>query len=136
MHGESILQTVQATGIFGDIAANTASDLGRWIRCVVEPVRAGRLRDGQIAHARLNACRTRAAVDVDDAVELREAQNNPTGQRQCAAGKTGSRTACNHRDLKLGAQTQCALHLLDGFGQRHEQGQLAVGGQAITLIGT
>ena len=51
------------------------------------------------------------------------------------ARQAGARAASHHRNLQRVAGFEHGLHLRFGFGQRHDQGALSVGGQAVALIG-
>ena len=66
VHGEPVLEAMHAARVLGDVAADRAGDLRRRIRRVVQTVGRGRLRDRQVAHARLHDCGARERIDRDD----------------------------------------------------------------------
>ena len=94
-----------------------------------------RLGDGEIAHAGLHPRGAVLDIDLEDAVELREAQEHPVGERKGAAGEPGTRAAGHHRDALPGAEAEYLLDLLGGVGQHRHHGELAVGGEAVALVG-
>ena len=51
---QSVLQTMYATRILSNVSADGASDLARWIRCIIVFILRYRIRNGEIGHARLH----------------------------------------------------------------------------------
>jgi hypothetical protein len=77
----------------------------------------------------------RAGVDLQDAVELGQRQRHAQRVRQRAARQPGAGAARHHRHLQRVAGLQHGGHLRLGLGQRHHQRLLAVGGEAVALVG-
>ena len=133
VHRQAVFQTVHATGIFRDIAANGAGDLRRRIGRVIHAMHGCRFGDRQVAHPGLHGGHRVIRIDADDALEFGQAQQHAIRQRQCASGKTGARAARHHRHLLRMAQAHDALHLFDGLGQHHDHGQLPVHRQPVAF---
>ena len=87
---------MHAAGVLGDVAADRAGDLRRRIGRVVQPVRRGRLGDREIAHARLHDGGARQRIDRQDALELRQRQDDALAVRHRAAGQAGAGAARDH----------------------------------------
>ena len=134
VNGEAVLQAVDAAGVFGHVAPDGARDLGRGVGCVVEAEGVGCLRDGQVAHTGLYPGDLAPGVDFENLLELGEAEQDTAAVRQGAAGQTGAGTPGHHWHLQRVAEPHDGLHLLDAVGERHQQGQLAIGGQAIAFV--
>ena len=94
-----------------------------------------RLRDGEIAHAGLDPRGAILDVDLENAIELREAEENSVGEGKGAAGKPGTGSAGHHRDALSRAEAEYLLDLLGGLGQHRHHGKLAVGGEPVALVG-
>ena len=84
MHGEAVLQAVRAAGILGDVAANRADQLARRIGRVVVAVRRDAARDVEVDDARLDGDALVRDVDVEDAVQPRQHDQDAVGQGQRA----------------------------------------------------
>ena len=83
--GDAVFQAVDAARILGHVAADGAGDLARWIGRVIETVIRHRRCDGQIGDPGLGGHAAVFQIDVEDAVELGEAQGDAVGERQGAA---------------------------------------------------
>ena len=135
VHRETVLQAMHATGILGHVAPDGAGDLRRGIGRVVQPQVLHRLRDREVAHAGLHARGARQRVDLQDAVEFREAEQHTVGERQRPARQSGARPARDHRHAARAAQAQHRLHLPDGIGQYHHERPTPVRRQTVALVG-
>ncbi|MNV89470.1 hypothetical protein D3C71_1837650 [compost metagenome] len=127
---------MHAAGILGDVAADRTGDLAGGIGRVVQPVRRRGLRNSQIAHARLHDRRGAGQIDMLDAVELRQAQQHALAMRHGAARQAGAGAARDDGRIQALADAHDGLHLLFGFGQRHDSRQRAIQRQAVALVGT
>ena len=132
--GDAVFQAMHAAGVLRHIAADGAGDLARGIGRVVEALALHRMGDRQVGHARLHHGAAVRVVDLEDAVELGEAQQDAVLQRQRSSGQRGAGAARHHLDALRAA---IAKHLGDfsgGAGQRRQQRRLAVRGQAVAFI--
>ena len=135
VQGQAVFQAMHAARVFGHIAANGAGDLARRVGGVVQAVGRGGLADGQVAHAALHARGAAVGVDLQNLVELGQRHGHAQGVGHGATRQTRARTARHHRHAQRMAAAQHRLHLRLGLGQGHDQRALAVGGQAVALVG-
>ena len=96
--GEAVFQAMHAAGILGDVAADGAGDLARRIGRVVEALALHRLGDGEVGDAGLRHHAAIGVVDLEDAVELAEAEQDAVGERQRAARQRGAGAARHDLD--------------------------------------
>ena len=122
--------------ILSDIAAYRTSDLARRIRRVIEAVGLDRLGDGKVRHARLGDDTAVVIVDFKNPVELAKAEKNGIGKRQRAPRKRGAGAARHNLDALLVAPFHNGCDLLHRLRQNHRERQLAIGRQAVGIIGT
>jgi len=120
VHGQSVLQAVHATGVFGDVAADRAGDLRRRVGCVVQAMGRGRLGNGQVAYTGLHPGETPLRVDFENAVEACHHQQDALGQWQGTARQAGPGAARHHRHATQVAEPEQRLHLFQAFGQHHQ----------------
>ncbi len=135
VHGEAILQAVHAAGVFGDIAADSARDLRRWVGRIVEAVHRGRLRDPKIAHARLDDGSATQWIDRENAIEFRQRKDDALAVRRGAARESGAGTARDHRQPRRMTEFQDADDLCFVLRQQHRQRLLTKQRQPIAFIG-
>src|SRR5262245_3248006 len=97
MHGEAVLETMRATGVLGDVAADGACALARRIRRVV--IAEGRhcVCHLEIRHAWFDGDAEVRNVDVEDAIEVRQLDHDSFWRRQRAAGEAGAVATCDER---------------------------------------
>ena len=84
--GQPVLQAVHAARVLGDVAADRTGDLARRIGCIVEAAFGDGIGNGQIGDPRLGRHAAVVIVDLEDTVELAEAEQDAVGQRQRAPG--------------------------------------------------
>ena len=135
VHGEPVLQAVQPARVLRHVAADGARDLRGGIRRVVEPEMGDRLRDREVAHPGLHPGAAVQGIDLEDAVELREAEQHAVGEGEGAAGEPGPGAASDDRDALARAERENRLDLLGGVGQHHHHRDLAVRGESVALVG-
>ena len=135
VHGEPVLEAVDAARILRHVAADRTRDLRRRIGRVVEAVRCGRFRHGEVGDARLHARQPAPGIDLEDPVESRQHEQQAACDGQRAAGKPRARPARDHWHRMPAADAQHVLHLLDRLRQRDEVGGLAVGGERVAFEG-
>ncbi len=135
VHRQAVFEAVHAARVLGHVAADGAGDLAARVGRVVEAVRRGGLADREVAHAALHDGGAADRVDLQDAVELGQRQRHAQGVRHGAARQARARAARHHGHGQAVAGLQHGLHLVIGFGQRHHQRALAVGGQAVAFVG-
>ncbi len=133
--GKAVFQAMHAAGILRHVAADGTGDLAGGIGRVIEAAIGNRVRDGEIGNARLYDRAAILVIDLEDAVELAQPHQHAIGQRQRAAGERGAGAARHHLQL---APMAIAQHGGDLFGiarQDRDQRRLAIGGEAVALIG-
>ena len=135
VHGEAVLQAVDAAGVLGDVAADAAGELRRGVRCVVEAVVRHRFGDREVRDARLDAGGAGVGVDLEDAVHLGQRQQDAVGEGACATRETRAGAAGYDGGVVFTADLEDGAHLLDGFGEDDDPGFLADGGQPVRLEG-
>ena len=133
--GEPVLEAVHAAGVLRHIAADRAGDLAGGVRGVIEPVGADRGADGEIGHPRLDHGAAVGAVDVENPVELAEADGDPVRQRQRAAGEPGAGAARHDLHPPLVAEREHAAHLAGVARQHDDHRQRPIGAEAVALEG-
>ena len=132
---DAVLQAMDAAGVLGDVSADRAHDLARGVGRVVEAFIRHGLADGQVGNARLHDRAAVLVVDLQDTVELPEAEEHPVGQRQGAPGEGRARAPGNHLGAVFGADLEDPRHLPRVFRERDGERDLSVGGQAVALVG-
>ena len=95
IRGHAVFQAMRAARVHGDIAANGAGELARWIGRVEEPRLANRIRDSQIGDTRLHGCGPVREIHVQNPVHAGKAQDDAVFQGQRASAK---RCSCPARD--------------------------------------
>src|SRR5262245_14109897 len=111
VHGEAVLQAVCAAGVLGDVAADRADLLARWIRSVVEAIRRDLPRELEIGDARLGGDPTIRNVDVEDAIQTRKTNDQPAGNRQRAARQPAAMATRHKRHVVPMTQAHHLLYL-------------------------
>src|SRR5262245_41576018 len=111
MNGETVLQAVRAARVFGDVAADRADLLTRRIRCVVVAVRRNLLRDLEVRDAGFHGDAPIGNVNVEDAIEPGETDDDAARNRQCATGESRSVAARDEGHAFSRAQTHHRLYL-------------------------
>ena len=96
--GEAVFQAVHAARVLGDVAADGAGDLRGRVGRVVEARVLDRLGDAEVGHAGLGDDGAVLEVDVEDPVELAQAQHDAVGERQGAARERGAGAARHDLD--------------------------------------
>ena len=134
--GEAVFQAVHAARVLRDVAADRAGDLAGGIGRVIHAAVGDRIADGEVGDAWLHHGAAVVLVDLQNAVELAEAEQDTVLKRQRAARQGRSRAARHHADLLLAAIFQDSGDLFHGLRQHHHHGHLPVGGEAVALIGT
>ena len=135
VRGNSVFETVYPARVLGDVAADCAGDLARWVRCVVEPGVLHGLGDRQIGDTWLGDDAAVVVINVQNAIELGHAEQYAVGERQRAAGERGAGAARYDFDAGFLAIAQHRRDLLDAGRQSDDQRRLAVGCQPVALIG-
>ena len=104
--GQAVFQAVHAAGIFRHVAADGAGDLARRIGRVVEALICDGMADGEVGDPRLRHDAAVGEIDVEDALELAEAEQDAVGERQRAARQRRAGAARHHLQLALVAIAQ------------------------------
>jgi hypothetical protein len=133
VHGEAVFQTVHAAGVLRHVAADRAGDLRGGVGRVIEIVLCDGFGNRQVANPGLDHCGARQRIDVLDAVEFGQNQQNRAVDRQCARGKSGAGAACHHRHLVLMAKSQDGRDLRFVLRNRHHVRGVAIGRQPVGL---
>ena len=134
--GQAVFQAVHPAGVLRHIAADGAGDLAGRIGRVVEAVAFHRLGDREVGDARLHHGDAVVVVDLEDAVELRHAEQDAVGQRQRAARQRGA-GAARHDLHFVGAAVGEDLPRPGRWSPaaRTSMRRLAIGGQAVGFVG-
>ena len=133
--GEPVFEAMDAARVLGDVAADRARDLARRVGRVVEPRRLDRLADGEVGHARLDRRAAVGVVDVENPVELAEAEQDSVGERQRAARERGAGAARHHLDPVLAAVFEDRRDLRHRLRQDGDHRRLAIGGETVGFVG-
>ena len=103
------------------------------VRRVVEPVRIGRLGDGEVADPRLHPGDAAVGVQLEDAAELREAEEQPVLEGEGAPGKAGPGPAGDHRHALRRRDPHDPLHFLDPIGENRHHRKAAIDGESVAF---
>ena len=107
-----VLEAVRAAGIEGDVAADRADRLARRIGRVVQAVLLGRERHVEIEHAGLHHGDPIDRIDLEDAIQPVQRDDDPIGVRHGAAGEAGAAAARDERHLRAMTQADRFDHLV------------------------
>ena len=133
--GEAVLEAVRAARVLGDVAADRADLLRGGVGRVVEALRRDRARDVEVRDARLDDDLPALDVDLEDARQARERDDDPLGYRQRAAGEPGAGAARDERDPMRVTGPDHGRHLGRALGQRDQRRDDAAVGQPVALVG-
>ena len=92
---------MRTTGIRPDVPTQRRDLLTRRVGCVEEPVARGRAREIEVDNAGLDARATIARIDLEDAIQSREGDDDPAVGRDGTAAQTSSGTARDDRFAAL-----------------------------------
>ena len=132
--GKAVLETVHATRVLGHVAADGAGDLARGIGRVIEALVGHRVGNGEVGDAGLGDDATVGVIDLEDAVELGEPEDDAVCERQRPARERGPGAPRHHLHPLGVAQGEDARDLIGGLGQDHRERHLAVGGQPVAFV--
>ena len=132
--GHAVLERVWAAGVGGHVAADRAGALARRIGGEVVTGAGQGLREPQVGHARLDHGHPVAEVDLEDLVHAGEHDHHAAGQRQAAAGQTGSGPASNHRRAVPLTQPDDLGNLPRGTGQDHRVGPAPFDREGVAIV--
>src|SRR5439155_9796692 len=131
---EAVLEAVRAAGVLGDVAADRADLLRGGIRRVVE----ARVRNGarhvEIRDARLDDDLRALDVDLEDAGQPGERDDDPLGDGKRAAGEPGARAARDERNAVSVAGANRRLDVGRRLREHDERGLDAVASQSVALV--
>ena len=133
--GDTVFQAMRAAGVHRDVAADHAGELAGGVGGIEEAMRGDGIGDADIGDAGLHHGAAVGVVDVEDAVHPHQADHHGVRQRQRAAGKRGAGAARDDPHAVGMAVAQDGGDLLGGLGQDNRERHLAVGGQAVGLVG-
>ena len=97
--GSAVLQTMNAAGALGDVAADRTARLARRIGHVIQIVRQRRARDVKIHHARLHNSQTILDIDAQYLAHARKLDDDARVERERTARETRSRSTRREGDL-------------------------------------
>ena len=112
IRGDAVLEAMRTAGVLGDVPADGAGSLARWIGREEEPVTERLLGELEIDHARFDQRGAVFAVDLEDAVHPRQADDDPALLWDRAAGETSTGAAGDHWQISLASQEHDLRHLL------------------------
>ena len=98
-------------------------------------MRVRRLGDREVAHPRLHPGETALRVELEDPVELREAEEQPVLEGEGAAGEAGAGTPGDDRHPLRRRHPHDALHVLHPVGEHRDHRQAPVDGEPVALEG-
>src|SRR5215218_2095582 len=130
IRGDAVLKAMRAAGVLCNVPADGARFLAGWIRREEEPVTERLLGELEIDHPRFDQRCAVFAVDLEDAVHPRQADDDSALLWDRAAGETSTSTAGDHWQISLASQEHDLRHLL---GCRRE-GDGAWGGSLHSAI--
>ena len=133
--GDAVFQAVRAARVHADVAADHAGELAGRVGGVEEPLPRHRVGDADVGHPGLHHGAAVGIVDVEDAVHPHQPDHHRIRQRQRAAGQRGAGAARHHAHAVGVAEAHDGGDLLGGLRQHHGERHLAVGGQAVGLVG-
>src|SRR5437870_297530 len=98
---EAVLEAMRSPGILGDVAADRADRLRRRIGRIEISVREYALRHMRIDHPRLDNDARVGNIDLENAIEPRQADDDSAFGRQRAAAQASPGTARHERHPML-----------------------------------
>ena len=131
----AVLQAMHAAGVEGDIAADGADELARWIRSVIEAVALRGLGYLQIDRPGLDHGDSLAGIQPENPVETIESNDDPVLNRQRTSREAGSAAAGHEGNAVVMTGSHRGDHLLGALGKDHCPRTGFEGGQGIRLIG-
>ena len=125
IQGGAVFEGERAAGVLGDVAAERRRGLGRRVHGEKQALGRGRLDGGHGDDTGLGAQGHGLGVDVQDALELGQAEDDraPMG-RDGAAGQARAAAPGNDGEFELVGQAQDVADVFHGLGQEHAQGHL------------
>ena len=134
--GDAVFEAMGAARVHADIAADRAGELGGRVGRIEEALGRNGTRHGEVGDARLDPGDAIGIVDLEDAVHLRDADDDGILLRDRSARERGARAARNHRHALLQAIAQHRRDLPGRLGQHDGQGHAAIGGECVGLVGS
>jgi hypothetical protein len=132
--GQAVFETMDAAGVLRHVAADGTGDLAGGIGRVIETFALYRVGYAQVGHPRLHHRTAVVVIDVQDAVELAQTQEDPIGQGQGAAGKRRARAAGHHLDPLAVTIAEHFGDLPGVFRQHDDQRGLAISGKTVGFV--
>ena len=132
--GHPVLQAMRPARVHGDIAADGAGDLARWVRRVEQAQIVHGSGDVAVGHPSLHPGGLVLGVDLEDFVHLRKPENHCILLRQRTASQRRPCPARHHRHLVVVAVSEYRCDLRRVFSQHHQHRHGAVTGETIGLI--
>ena len=134
VHGEAVLEAVRAAGVLGDVAADRADLLARRIGRVVVAEGRDLTRDLEVGHAGFHRDALVGDVDLEDAIEARQRDDDAARDRQRAARQARPVAARNERHLRPRAELDDGLHLGRGRRENDGRGRFAKVSQPVAFV--
>jgi len=119
----AVFQAVGAAGVEGDVAADRADRLARWVGRVVQAVGRRGERDRGVDHAGLDDGEALGGIDAEDAVEAVERDDETAGDGRGAARETGAAAAGDEGDVFFGAEGGRGRSPLPEFPGRRQRAE-------------
>src|SRR5258707_6170891 len=125
---------MRTAGIFGDVTADCARDLRRWIGRVEISFRLDSVGDVQIDDAALGHNAPIVEIDFYDAIHLRSADHRRGIQRKASAGKPRARTARNESDTAAMERCENFTQLLSRAREQQYVRRAFFDGPSVALV--
>jgi hypothetical protein len=133
--GEAVLQAVRSTGVFGEVAADGADALRRWIRSVEEACGFDSLCDLRVRYSGFDGDAGVVEVDCEDAVHARERDDDAAFLRERSSAEARSGAAGDEGDFVFCADADGGLDFGGGAGEDYCPGEGSEVGEAVALVG-
>ena len=130
---EAVFKAMNSARILGDVPADRAGDLARWVGRIIEAQTLHGVGDAKIGHAGLSDHAAVGDIDVEDLIELAHGEKNAVSERQSAARERCSGAARDDLDLVGGAIAHDFDHLRRRLRKHGDHRRLAISGQSVTF---
>ena len=133
IQSDAVFETVWASGILGDVAADGARRFAGWIRSVQQSVRRHVLVESEVHYARLDCGAAVLDVERDDLLESMESDDDDVvGER--ATRQTSAGSARNEGKSLVGEQSHDRDGLVPRSGENREPRLAPIPGKSVGVV--
>jgi hypothetical protein len=132
---DAVLQGVRPPGVLGDVAADRAGRLARWVGREEEAIALDRARDPEVHDACLCGDAAVAHVDQLDLLETARPDDDRRPDRKGSTREAGAGSARHECDALLGEESHHRAHLGRAPREHHDLGGRALEGVAVAFVG-